>query len=108
MPMLMPSARWRRPGEAALAGAVGVGELAVGVDQHGGAVGGFFQLVGAQLGGLFGQEVLGVLDDGDRGVLGQVVHEGLDHPQVLGVEQAVSPCLGGGRQFGWQLLAGQR
>jgi hypothetical protein len=34
-------------GEAAVAGAVGVAEGAVGVDQHGGALGGFVQLVGA-------------------------------------------------------------
>jgi hypothetical protein len=74
------------PGEAALAGAIGVGEVAVGVDQHRGAVGGFVQLVGAQLGGLLGQRGFGVLDDSDRGVAGQVVHEGLNDPQVLGVE----------------------
>jgi hypothetical protein len=45
---------------------------------------------------LGGQEVFGVLDEGHGGVAGQVVDEGLDHLQVLGIEHAVAPRLGGG------------
>ena len=95
------------PAEAALAGAVGVGEFAVGVDQDRGALGGFVELVGAQLGGLVGQEFFGVLDDGGGSVGGQVADERLDDAQVLGVEHAFAPLLGGGGQFGGQFLAGE-
>jgi hypothetical protein len=49
-----PVGALRAPGEAALAGPVGVGEGAVGVDQDRAAVGDFFQLVGAQLDRLLG------------------------------------------------------
>ncbi|MDT7591788.1 MAG: hypothetical protein QOH45_1319 [Pseudonocardiales bacterium] len=95
------------PGEAALAGAVGVGEGAVGVDQDRGALGGFVELVGAQLGGVAGQQLFGVLDDGRGGVGGQVADEGLDDAQVGGVEQAFAPLRGGGGQLGGQFLAGE-
>ena len=74
------------PVEGKVTGAVFVGEFAVGVDQQGTPVGCGFQLVGAQFGGLLGQEAFGVFGGvGWRGV-GQVAEEGLDHAQVLPVE----------------------
>lgn len=57
------------PGEATLTCPVGIGEPAVRVDQQGAAVCRLFQLVGTQLQGLVGQQLLGARNDLRRGVL---------------------------------------
>jgi hypothetical protein len=95
------------PGEAPLTRAVGVGEFPIGIDSQRTPMRHLFQLVGTQFRRLPGQEALGFLHRIDRYGIRQVADEGLDHPHMLTVEQAVAPYLRRGRQLGRQLLAGE-
>lgn len=71
-------------------------------------VGGFAEFVGAQPGGVFGQEVFGALAfvGGDGG--GQFVEEAVDLADVAAIQQAGGHPGGGGRKSGWQGFAGDR
>ena len=80
-----------------MCGAVVVGEGAVGVEVDGEPVGYFFQLVGSQHGGFLGEEGLGFVHRGRVNVVGEVFEEFLDGAQMLYVEQAGVPGLGGRR-----------
>lgn len=94
-------------GDGAPAGAVGVGEVAVGVEHGLIPVGEALQLIGAIGRGDVGPRDLGV----DRGRLvhavGQLGEEVADDAHVLAADLSGGLCGGGGCQFGWQRFCGQ-
>ena len=85
-------------GEAAPAGPVDVGEVAVGVEAVGEGVSQPAQFVGAVLTGQSGQLGFGFLAGLDIDEIGQSVHEAADDRDVAGADLAVALGLCGGRQ----------
>ena len=59
-------------------------------------------------GRLLGQEAFGFVDHIGGEVFGEVGDEPLDGAQVIGIEDALVPGVGGGGQLRGQRLAGQR
>ncbi len=95
------------PGESPLTRAIGLGEFPVRVEPQRASVRHLFQLVGPQFRRLPGQKPFGLFHRIDRYGVGQVANEGLNHPHVLAIEQAIAPYLRRGRQLGRELLAGE-
>ena len=95
-------------GDAAAAGAVDVGEVAVGVEAVGELVGQLGQLVGAVLAGQAGQLRFGFGAGLDVDEIGQPVEEAADHRDMAGTEVAVALRFGGRGQHRRQRLAVQR
>ena len=95
-------------GEAAPAGAVVVGEIAVGIEAIGEFVGELAQLVGAMLAAQPSQLGFGLLAGFDVNGVGQPVTKAPDHRQVTGADFPVALRLCGGRQPGRQRLTGDR
>ena len=93
--------------EAAAAGAVDVGEVAVGVEAVGELVGQLGQLIGAVLAGQAGQLRFGFVPGLDVDEVGQPVPEAADHRDMAGAEVAVALCFGGRGQHRRQRFAVQ-
>ncbi len=97
----------RFPAESALADPVLFAELSVRVDRLRKLLGHLLELIGAQFGGLVGQELLGGLLHVERSLGGDLSEEGHDLGEVRGVEQTTVPGLRGGGQVRCQRFTGQ-
>ena len=95
-------------GDAAAAGAVGVGEVAVGVQAVGELVGQLGQFVGAVLAGQAGQLGFGLVPGLDVDEVGQPVEEAADHRDMAGTDVAVALRVGGRGQHRLQGFTVQR
>jgi hypothetical protein len=95
-------------GQAAPPGAIVVGELAVGVEVAGDAVGDFAQAFGTLMAGPAGQVGLGGIPSGGVDPGGQLVEEAVDDGDVGGADMSAALGGRGGRIPRRQRLAGQR
>ncbi len=99
---------WVAEGDAASAGPVVVGEVAVGVEAVGEFVGQLAQLVGAVLAAQPGQLGFGVLAGFDVDDVGQPMPETADHRHMGRPDAACALRRGGGGQYRLQAFAGDR
>ena len=97
----------RADGDPAAPGPVGVGEVAVGVQQGQQAGGGRAQPVGQLFTRDAGQGGVGVVAGGEVDRVGQVVEELADDPDVFGPDQAFGLGGGGVGEFRRQRFPGQ-
>ena len=95
------------PDKAPLAGPILIREHPIGVDGDGQPIRHHLQLIRTQQRSLLGQQRLAVLGHSGTNVIGQLPHELLNRPQMLGIQHSGRPGGRGGRQHRRQQLSAQ-